>query len=97
MEHDNKVYSYIVAGSRPWNRRIFDEVISKMPGKWHFVSSPEELTFEYVRKIKPRYIFFLHWSWKVPDEIIHVIVHRAVITATRPAKSCPSWGYSSYC
>lgn len=62
---------YIVAGSKPWNRKVFDEVISKLPGKWYFVSSPQELTLDSVKRINPRYIFFLYWSWKVPDEIIN--------------------------
>ena len=61
---------YIVAGSKPWNRRVFDEVIAKLPGEWHFIGSPQELTLENVKKIDPRYIFFLHWSWKVPAEIV---------------------------
>jgi methionyl-tRNA formyltransferase len=62
--------AYVVAGSKLWNRRIFDEVISKYTGQWHFIGSPCELTNEYTKKINPRYIFFLHWSWRVPDEIV---------------------------
>lgn len=62
---------FIVAGSKPWNCRVFDEVIVKFPGKWHFIGKPEELTFKTVSKLSPRYIFFLHWSGKVPDNIIN--------------------------
>lgn len=62
---------YIVAGSKPWNRRIFDEVIRHYPGEWYYVDDPAVLTIEWVDSIRPRYIFFLHWSWKVPDELIH--------------------------
>ena len=29
-----------------------------------------ELTAGLVTRLKPRFIFFLHWSWKVPAEII---------------------------
>lgn len=61
---------YVVAGSKPWNRRVFDETLSQLPGEWHYVESPEQLTAEAVRVIAPRYIFFLHWSSKVPDEIV---------------------------
>lgn len=71
MDFNEERYVYIVAGSKPWNRRVFEEVISKLPGKWYFASSPQELTLDGVKKINPRYIFFLHWSWKVPDEIIN--------------------------
>ena len=62
--------TYLVAGYKPWNHRIFDEVISKYPGRWHFIEKREQLSLDAVRALNPRYIFFLHWSWKVPDEII---------------------------
>jgi len=62
--------SYVVAGYKSWNRDIFNKRISKYPGKWYFISEPEELTEKRLKKINPEYIFFLHWSWKVPEEII---------------------------
>jgi methionyl-tRNA formyltransferase len=63
--------TYIVAGSRPWNRRVFDQLIVNFPGNWHFISEPEQLTASWVGSLAPRYIFFLHWSWKVPSEIVN--------------------------
>jgi methionyl-tRNA formyltransferase len=60
---------FIVAGSKSWSRRVFDEVIRKYPGVWYFAAGHDVLSPEWVRSINPRYIFFLHWSWKVPDEI----------------------------
>jgi methionyl-tRNA formyltransferase len=62
--------TYIVAGAKPWNRRVFEEVIAEYPGEWHFIGEPAELTYETIVELSPRYIFFLHWSWKVPTEII---------------------------
>jgi len=61
--------TYLVAGNRPWSRRIFDEVISRYPGEWHFVGRKKELTGEFLERLRPRYIFFLHWSWIVPEEV----------------------------
>ena len=61
---------YLVMGCRSWNRKLFDEVIRKNGGEWYFIGSREELTPATVRAIDPRFIFFLHWSWKVPDEIV---------------------------
>ncbi len=63
--------NYLVLGSKAWNRRVFDEAISEYPGEWHFIDGPEALTIETVSKISPRYLFFLHWSWKVPDVIVN--------------------------
>ena len=64
-------FKYVVVGSRPWNRTVFDEVISKYPGIWRFLASSEELTSDSMGQINPKYIFFLHWSWKVPESILN--------------------------
>lgn len=61
---------YVVAGRQPWNRRVFDETIRRYPGEWHFVSTPEEVTLEQMQRLSPRYIFFLHWSTKVPQDLL---------------------------
>jgi len=67
---ESKQRKYLVIGCRPWNRKLFDDMVSKSEGEWHFIGSREELTVATVRAISPRFIFFLHWSWKVPDEIV---------------------------
>lgn len=61
---------YVVAGARPWSRRVFDEDLAGLPGRWAFVAQPGELTHAFVEGLKPRYLFFLHWSWKVPDWLV---------------------------
>lgn len=61
---------FIVAGCKPWNRRVFDEVITGYPGEWIYVSEPEQLA-KALAYCRPDYIFFLHWSWIVPKEVIH--------------------------
>lgn len=63
--------TYVLAGCRPWNRRLFDEVISRFEGTWQFVGQREELTIDSLRAMNPRFVFFLHWSWKVPAEIVN--------------------------
>ncbi len=61
---------YIVAGCKSWHRRVFDEILSRLAGDWHYVGERDELSLAYVRELRPRYAFFLHWSWKVPLEIL---------------------------
>jgi methionyl-tRNA formyltransferase len=61
---------YLVVGCKPWSRRIFDDTLRQLPGRWHYVGVPDDLSFKFVETISPRYIFFLHWSWRVPDEIV---------------------------
>jgi methionyl-tRNA formyltransferase len=64
---------YIVAGCKSWHRRLFDEILSKLEGGWHYVGGRDELSFASVRELRPRYAFFLHWSWKVPPEILEEV------------------------
>ena len=61
---------YLLLGSRGWNAEIFQGYTSRLPGRWIFIATPEDLNVQEVSTIAPRYLFFLHWSWKVPDEII---------------------------
>lgn len=62
--------TYLVVGSRPWNRFVFDELLAPQPGSWHFLGARDELTVDTLSAIGPDRIFFLHWSWKVPAEIL---------------------------
>lgn len=62
--------AYVVCGCKSWNRCSFDDVISKLPGIWRYFSCKEELTVANLKKIQPQRVFFLHWSWIVPKEII---------------------------
>ena len=54
---------YVLATAMPWG--VSDEIA----GDWHIVVERKALTLELLRKIKPRYVFFPHWRWKVSDEI----------------------------
>jgi methionyl-tRNA formyltransferase len=61
---------FIVAGCKQWNQRIFKEIINSYSGEWKFVDNPEQLNSVLIN-YKPEYIFFLHWSWIVSNEIIN--------------------------
>jgi methionyl-tRNA formyltransferase len=62
---------YLVAGCRPWARRAFNDVIRRFPGRWTYVEHREKLSPRHVGRIDPSYIFFLHWSWRVPEELLN--------------------------
>jgi methionyl-tRNA formyltransferase len=66
----SKRKNYLVLGCKPWNRRLFEESLRVLPGRWAYVDTTNALTGDFVRKLSPRYIFFLHWSWKVPEQIV---------------------------
>lgn len=60
----------VVAGCKPWHRGIFEKEICGFPGRWHFVGERHELSAAAMAALAPEQIFLLHWSWKVPDEIV---------------------------
>lgn len=63
--------TYLVIGDRLWSKNSFDKLISSYPGKWYFNKSPKDLTHFQIKRLNPRYLFFLHWSWKVPKDIVN--------------------------
>jgi methionyl-tRNA formyltransferase len=59
---------FVVAGSRPWNRLDFETLAANAPARWIFVSNVQELD-AVLDAETPRYVFFLHWNWRVPARI----------------------------
>jgi len=60
--------NFVFASSKKWHYPLFENAKNEIPGKWNWVSSPEELE-DACRENSPRYIFFFHWSWHVPRSI----------------------------
>lgn len=61
---------YLVAAIHRWNEEAFQRHTPDLPGTWHLITEPESLTPDTIRTLEPRYAFFPHWSWKVPEEIL---------------------------
>ena len=60
--------SFIVASTREWSLKYFNQFSKKQKGNWFFTSKPSELDM-LLSEISPRYIFFPHWNWIVPHDI----------------------------
>lgn len=61
--------NYLVAGRHSWNRKHYSELSANLGNHWKFVANPDELDEAVSQSVKWEYIFFLHWSWKVPKDI----------------------------
>lgn len=59
---------YVVASVKEWNRPLFDSFTKNSPERWRYVSRMEDLNMA-LEEVEPRFIFFLHWNDKVPEEI----------------------------
>ncbi len=60
---------YIIATIKDWNIKEFNNSINKKNKNWQLITDPKKLTFSYIKSIKPKYIFFPHWSKKVNSKI----------------------------
>jgi methionyl-tRNA formyltransferase len=63
---------YLVAGTKSWNRRLYDERLATRPGEWRFVATPDQLN-DALDDGPWRYAFFLHWSFIVPADVFTTI------------------------
>ena len=64
------MHQYIIATIKDWNINEYRKSKFYKKKNWHLLTNPKKLTFKYIKSINPKYIFFPHWSFKVPDEII---------------------------
>lgn len=61
--------SFVVASTGEWNFQDFSKLSKKIEGEWHFASDPGSLN-NILKTEDPAYIFFPHWNWVVPHEIV---------------------------
>ncbi len=71
MPFKHKTDNYVVATIKDWHFAEFKRVCSIFVGEWTLISNNQQLTLENLRQLKPKYIFFPHWSWIVPEEILN--------------------------
>lgn len=63
--------NYAIATSRPWNEIMAQRLEEKTGHDFHLFTRKDELNLERLQEIKPRYIFFPHWSYIVPEEVFN--------------------------
>ncbi|SCY58407.1 methionyl-tRNA formyltransferase [Lysinibacillus fusiformis] len=65
-----KTRTYIIAA----NSNRYESIVEQLNevcnySKFIFINNNEQLNFPYIESINPKYIFFPHWSYKIPKEI----------------------------
>lgn len=60
---------FVVATSHAWNEPMVSRLNSRVRGSFDLIRSRDELTLDVLRAINPRYVFFPHWSWIIPEKI----------------------------
>lgn len=57
---------YVVATIKSWNIENYKKYCD---GNFYLIKDKNELTYEKLKDINPKYVFFAHWSWIIPKEI----------------------------
>jgi len=74
---------YVIACSKDWFLK--EEKVSGFSNTdFIYLRNKEDLTIEKIDSLNPRYIFFPHWSWKIPPEIFSTYDCVAFHTAPLP-------------
>ena len=60
----------LVATIKRWNVEEFARRVPDLGGRWLLVTDPATLDAAVVHSLQPRYVFFPHWSWTVPDDVL---------------------------
>lgn len=61
--------THVIATSRSWYEQLPAQLLEKIGEHFFLISNKEELTVARLRELKPRYVFFPHWSHMIPAEI----------------------------
>lgn len=61
--------TYVIASSQIWNQGMASELSDRTGRRFILLDKKEELTFERLRELNPRYVFFPHWSFMIPAPI----------------------------
>ena len=65
-----KTQNFIIASTKEWHFRELIDSEVKFDGDWHFIKNDKDLTIDKLKKIMPEIIFFPHWHYHVPKEIV---------------------------
>jgi methionyl-tRNA formyltransferase len=61
--------TYLLCAYRDWALQLYT-MLAKRYKNMFLLKDPKKLTFDYVKKINPKFVFFPDWSWKVDENIV---------------------------
>ncbi len=63
--------NYVIAASKAWLPHMDERLSRAINAKFYLIEDREALTLDFLERIKPRQIFFPHWSYLIPEEIFN--------------------------
>lgn len=62
--------SLVIASSRKWNEYLAKEIALITGRNTHLITKKNDLNLNNLNLLKPEYIFFPHWSYIIPKEVV---------------------------
>jgi methionyl-tRNA formyltransferase len=59
----------VIASPKTWNKRLPENLHILTGMKFERISNPSDLTFLRLSELRPRYVFFPHWSHRIPADV----------------------------
>ncbi len=69
MSDSQKKKCCVLATSQPWNKGMVERLIAQTGRDFVQVSSPKDLSKEWLLSINPEFIFFPHWSHRIDASV----------------------------
>jgi methionyl-tRNA formyltransferase len=60
---------YVLATSRAWHEGMAKRLQERTGESFELITRKTDLTRERLQQLKPRYVFFPHWSYIIPPEV----------------------------
>jgi methionyl-tRNA formyltransferase len=61
--------TYVIATSRAWHEGMAERLQQSTGESFELITKKKDLTIENLWQLKPRYVFFPHWSYIIPSEV----------------------------
>jgi len=71
LNGDRMKENVVIATIKSWNIKNAEKLRKDLKEKYNLwiFTRKEDLTYENLGEIKPIFVFFPHWSWKIPREV----------------------------
>ena len=61
--------SIIIVSNKEWHRKYIKEIATRTNKDVIYIDNKECITYDYLHKLQPEWVFFPHWSYVIPAEV----------------------------
>lgn len=61
--------SIIIVSNKEWHRKYIKEITIRTNKDVIYIDDKECITYDYLHKLQPEWVFFPHWSYIIPAEV----------------------------